>query len=307
MKNIYIYFQLLLLIIVAGCHKSDLKPQAEKGLYKVKFQTSQFLESVETFESNRKSSSLLDDSLKKYVPKLYCQIYKFSDENPEEAYLVYSKTQVSTEQAFGKIDTSLASGNYVAIFVGSGHMFYRLAGLGSGSLDEIYSNSHFNTVSAMTDQHTPVDQIFYKKVLFSVAQQPVNQTVTMQRIVAGLDLSITDEIPSTVTSIDLIVDDAAMYSFKTDTRSTNVDKIAGFYPQQFPGKKNISMFVLANGSRKVTIRALSPDGIVAEKVINCTFFTNRKTSLKGKLFSSDAQFAVTIDPAWDEPGPVIPF
>ncbi|WP_207422279.1 FimB/Mfa2 family fimbrial subunit [Desertivirga brevis] len=307
MKKIYIHLCLLLGLVAAGCSKSELKPEGKKDLYKVKFQATQFTETHETLASAKLKNSVLDDSLKKYVPKLYCQIYKFSDENPEEAYLVYSKSQLSTQQGFGKIDTSLASGNYVAIFVGSGHMFYRLMGLGSGWLDEIYSNSHFNTVSAMTDQHRPVDQIFYKKVLFTVADQAVNQTVNMQRIVAGLDLSITDEIPPNVTAIDLIVDDTAIYSFKTDTRSNNVDKIAGFYPHQAPGKKTISMFVLANGTRKVTIRALSQDGTVAEKIVNCSFFTNRKTSLKGKLFSSDAQFAVTVDPAWGEPGPVIPF
>ncbi|WP_207534920.1 hypothetical protein [Desertivirga arenae] len=303
-----LYFSLLLgALITSACSKSEIEPeQKEKKKQQVTFKTEAFEEIISELKAQKTSNIASDDTLKKYAPKLYCQIYKFDDESETDGSLVFNSSFKPTDSNFGTISTAFEPGHYVAIIVASGHPFYRIAGLGGDWPDMRYSECHFNTMTSVALPFIPVDQIFYKKVLFTVEDQAINKQVILTRIVAGLDVVIKDVVPTNITSIQVIVDDAPFYSFYNDNSGGNVDKISGITPS-YTGANKISTYVLASGSRSVQIIAYAGEQIVAQKNLTCMFFTNKKTRLEGSLFSTNAAFNVTVDPAWETPPPVVIF
>ncbi|WP_207422278.1 hypothetical protein [Desertivirga brevis] len=308
MKLSHIYLMIFLAVSLSmSCSKNPIEPEKlEKNKQVVTFSTNGFQQTVTEINPQKSINVSSNDTLMKYAPKLYCQIYKFDDETLTDGFLAFDRTYKRSDSNFGTITAALVPGNYVAIIVASGHQFYRLAGLGGQWPDMLYSNCHFNTMTSVAIPFIPVDQIFYKKVLFTVGGEPLNQEVTLTRMVAGLDVVIKDAIPSNITSIRVIVDDAPFYNFYRDSSGGNVDKISGVNPSN-SGTNVISTYVVANGIRAVQIIAYAGEEIVAQKNLSCTFYTNKKTRLEGSLFTTNASFTVAVDPTWETAGPVVNF
>lgn len=306
MRQVHICL-LVVALITYGCSKSSIEPELQvKNKQQVRFKTNAFKETISDLKAQKLGNTSADDTLTKYAPKLYCQIYKFDDETQTDGSLVFNSTSKPGDSNFGTINTEFEPGHYVAIIVASGHFFYRIAGLGGDWPDMRYSDCHFNTMTSVALPFIPVDQIFYKKVLFTVGNEAIDEDVTLSRMVAGLEVHIKDVVPSNITSIQVIVDDAPFYDFSSDNSSGNVDKISGINPPYLSVNK-LTTYVLATGSRSVRILAYAGDQIVAQKEVNCMFYTNRKTKLEGSLFTSNIGFNVSVDPAWEAPGPDVVF
>ncbi|MEJ6981971.1 FimB/Mfa2 family fimbrial subunit [Pedobacter sp. P351] len=191
-----------------------------------------------------------------------------------------------------KID--LPAGNYVAIFLASSHQFYKFAVGGTMDLETPFSSAFFDTRFSVALPNNPLSEIYYKKVYFTVSKRDINQTVVLEKIVSDLELVLEDEVPGSVSSLQLTVEnDASTFNLNTDSRGGAVDKISRFDP--ISGRLNAH--VLGLGTKTVIIRAYDNAGkLIKEKRITAQFSASSKTTVSGKLFNDEGQFIVSVNP-----------
>lgn len=273
------------LLITSACEKdngTEPPTTAEVKKYNVSFKAQVFEQTVTPFKSE--ISYTLND-----VKPNYTRIYNLDSGG--------------TVVSYSSSGNTLPQGNYVAVFVNSNTFFSRVYGLGGTVEGSNFNDAFFDTRLSVAAQSGAINDIFYKKVYFTVSNKDLNQTVLLDRIVAGLEVVIEDQVPSTVSRLELTINDAAVFRFKTDSRDPGVNKI-----KNFSTTEKLSAFVLGLGARTVTIKAYNDAGaIIKEKQLNGTFYANKKTTFSGKLFTESVGFSASVNPEWDTPPSTIPF
>jgi len=285
MKTFYSLLLLLPVLFTACKKNSDPEPEAGKK-YKVTFKTQLFDQTTTDFKTG---SAHVSEEL---MPKLYVRVYDL--DNGGEKVLDYD---------------TLLPGDYVAIFVASNHKFYRLSDFGeegAGTEDENYfEHAHIDIRESVALESIPLEEIFYKKLYFTVSNEDIEETVVLKRIVAGLEVILEDILPPDAFSrIEVSIPDNTSFYFQDDNRTGSVMKISSFEKGSA-----IRAFVLGTGQRTVEIRAYDgEDKLVAQNWGFAVFQENKKTVLKGKLFSPKLfTFNLSLDTNWDNPPVVIPF
>lgn len=286
MKKIYLFI-ILVAVLFTACEKDqkdEAKPDNPKK-YKVVFNAQLFDQSTGDFKSGSPSRIFVDP-----MPTLYTRVYNL-DEDGQKLY-DYS---------------TLPPGNYVAVFVASNHWFYRhsdFGEMGGDGYDDYFEYAHLDTRTSVELIDVPIEDIFYKKLYFTVTNKDINQTVILNRLVAGLEVIIEDEIPAIVTTLELTVADDASFYFHDDHTEDEVYKIS-----TFSRNERLTAFVLGMGSRSLMLKAFDSGGnLINERYLGATFHANKKTTLSGKLFNDPGVlFTVDVNSNWDTPPSTIPF
>lgn len=281
--------------IWGACSKSIETPviPSEQKTYSVELSVGGFTEVTGDIKSNVPET--FSDSLSKHISVLYSRIY-----NTNTGQLVFSEDQSKgVNSKFGTIVSSLVNGDYTAVFIGSQSSLQINPG--------VFNTSGFSTGNALYDT-------FYKKIKFSIVNQGVTETVQLERVIAGLNVIVEDAIPAGISKIEIIIpDDQISYSFFDDNRlgaSTRTVEFSLTAADQ--GLTNKTLKTLAfkiNSPTSVVIKTYNTNNILHSQttIPNVTFFANKTTSLKGKLFSFDTDFDVTPNSVWDSPPPVVGF
>lgn len=289
--------QLLLMgtvVFSASCKKSNNSNSHEEK-YSVTFAVSEFTESIKAMKMGN-SPHILAEPLKNHISVLQCRIYDSSGE------LVLSENQDQSDSNFGTItNLYLWSGNFTAVFIGS------------KSTIAVNNSEQWNTANFSFAQPV-LNDTYYKKVNFTIVNQPIVETIKLDRIIAGLNVVIADAIPDDLAKIEVtILDDQNVYKFSNDARSGKVNRAISFpIATADHGKTNKNLDTYAfrtNSPLTVVIKGYGVSSqILYEKSIPfVTFFPNKVTTLKGKLFNAKTDFEVTINPIWDTPLPVVQF
>jgi len=279
MKTFYSLL-LLLPVLFTSCKKnSDPDPQPETAKkYKVTFIPQLFDPTITDFKVGSVRVSVYP------IPDIYSRLYDL-DHGGERIVN----------------DGFLAAGHYLAVFLATNNQFNSHSGL----QENYFEDAYFDTRELYElPSYTPLEAIFYKKVYFTVFNQEIELPVVVKRIVAGLEVILDDVLPPAVSRIEVAIEDKATFHFQNDSKAGEVTKISSFVRGTA-----IRAYVLGTGTVPVKIRAYDEgDNLLAEKHVDATFQENRKTTLKGKLFSSQAvTFNLSIDRDWDTAPVVIPF
>jgi hypothetical protein len=262
-----ILLTLFVLTAFTACRKSDdtLSDFDDNGKkYNVSF-TSAFEQSIEPYKSGS-----LPQTLNEVKPE-YTRIY-----NLDQGGALVSSTRT---------DNKLPAGNYVAVFVYSNTFFSRVYGLGGLSEVLNFNEVFLDTRPSVVSQTVAINDIFYKKLYFTVKKKDINENVILDRIVAGLEVTIQDTMPEAVARLELTVNDAAVFNFKNDARESSVSKVKNFLPTD----KILNAYVLGTGTRSVKIRAYDSNGLVLkEKTVDAPFISNKVTPIRCTLFNDTA-------------------
>jgi len=291
---------LSLAFILFACKKSnneEAKPEVKK--YNVTFQSSEFAQGISILNKNSAAPAAIGDTLKNYSDNLYYYVYNSAGS------LVNTITQSATAANYGTISDKLAAGSYTVYFT---------AMKGSGGV----INSNESSTVACYPNNGYWNDTFYKKVTFTVASADVNQTVRLDRVVGGAEVTLTDVIPSNAYKITILVqNDANTIRLATGGWEVGVTKTKDFIlTAEDKGQKNRTFLThIANTSAPVVLNIRcydSNNGLLAEKIVsNVNVYKNKKTLLSGNLFGTTANpsagFVVFVNPTWDTPSTPVNF
>ena len=220
-------------------------------------------------------------------------------------------TQVSSQPDFGTVADSLPSGTYTFIFI-------------SSERELTFENDHFGLSSSgarVLGNSTPWGDLFYKKITLAVNHTNITQDVRLNRIMSGLDVRLTDPIPSNVATIELLLFNDADYlevlAGKGELPVKITTKSFAITPAQIGSTNNLfrmNVFFTENPV-SIVIKAYDADNalISEKKVDNVYFYPNKRTTLAGALFPNPTGpggagvFTVKLNPSWGTPLPVINF
>jgi hypothetical protein len=286
MKNIF--FVILITACLASCKKEQHTNAALKK-YRLSFDVSGFTQTTGPFTNNSRQKTInsTTDTLSGFIDKL---IYLVYDSNQR---LITTKIQLSGQPNYTVFTDSLPSGTYTAIFIG---------GKNGLIVPAVNTKDSFNYGSDV-----PWDDCFYKKISITVTNQ-VQQTVQLDRITAQLQLKILDQIPANVAKFKLVHQEHPNFNFLTGAFSDILVPVSLITPISAGniGSTNytIQTYTLNNGPPfNLSIYAYdSTDKLLIQKtVLNVVCIRNKRTIISGNLFSTNDQFSITTDTAWNAP------
>jgi hypothetical protein len=292
------------LMLLSACKKDNNtkteQPKPEEKKYDVTFKVDGFIQAVTDFTIPAKKTTDLGDTLKNYADNFVYRIF-----NADGVY-VNGVNQKVSDVAFGTVSDKLPSGTYTVWFAAAkGYLF-------GSDPTVVYSKSYFSPSGTWGDT-------FAKSLQLTVGNTAVTQSVRLDRVVGGLEVTLEDAIPTGTAKISI--------SYKNDSYeyylNTALNVNAGqTHTKDFAlaasdiGQKN-KKFLMHVGNTKsassVLIRAYDANGgLLAERTIdNVQCYKNTKTLLTGSLFSASsgasAAFSVVVNPTWATPGTPIKF
>jgi len=291
---------LSLALILFACKKSNkTEVQPEEKKYNVSFTVADFNQEVVTLGKTSSKVSAIGDTLKNHSDNLYYYVYNSAGS------LVNTINQVSTSATYGTVSDKLPSGNYTV---------YLAATKGSAGVINVNESNN----AAIYPGGGYWNDTFYKKVTFTVGTTDLTQSVRLDRVVGGAEVTLTDVIPSNAYKITILVqNDANTIRLSTGSWEVGVTKTKDFIlAAGDKGQANKKFFThIANTTSSVTLNIRcydSNNGLIAEKIVNnVNVFKNKKTLLTGSLFNNatnpSAGFTVTVNPIWDVSGTTITF
>ena len=175
--------------------------------------------------------------------------------------------------------------------------------------------SRGKTPALSTDGHiicwgSPSDT-FYKDFSVNVtAGASATHNVTLQRVATRLSVTINDELPSGLSTVDIVPDTwhyAIDYLTGLPTGAQTAEPLTISIPASYAGRTNttLSIYGLSGATEwttDVTITARDgEDDILGQATISgAPFVANRVTNYSGNLFCSNSGFAMTLNDAWDD-------
>ena len=281
-------------------HNSSANPSGKK--YLVTFNVSNFLPQQGNFAlkhnvTNLASSDTLTN-LKGYLDVLYCFIYDPRHSGWPPTIIM----QDSTMSNMGTITDSLYEGNYsVIVIAGKKGLSY------SGVLEKPH-DTEWGYGGKWQDA-------FRGQGTFTVSNSPVNQVITLNRMVGKLEVQVLDHFPNNAKNLNVTINKEASVQELTDlppigdtiVTFSKVLPITAFLPAG-----NFTMDELI-GNRyfpfSVTITCTdAANNIIASKVVNnVTILPNTKTILAGKLFTNAETIVIKADTAWSNTPTTINF
>jgi len=185
--------------------------------------------------------------------------------------------------------------------------------LGYGAHHVYFVTSRGTTPTLLTDAHkitwAKAMDTFYKDYSINVASSTsATQSVTLDRVATKLSVTVNDEIPEGISSIELTP--ATWYSGldyisgqPTDALTNEARVIS--IPASYVGRTetNLSIYGISSTTEwttDVTVTARDGDGNVLgqAELDDAPFVANRVTSYSGNLFSSGGGFALSLNAEW---------
>lgn len=218
------------------------------------------------------------------------------------------------DYTFGTLPDSLPAGSYTAVIIASQFPL----GLNSRTAVTDFrvrplSQAYFCFDRGL-DSWSRTTDVFFKKITFNVGNSDTEQSVVLDRIVAKAEITLEDAIPagaSYFTFQFINENEGYKYSDETSYGSTDDD----FYEQLIRtyikpteiGTTNYKfnkLIINTKGNINVIINCYDANSeLIAGKTINnVKFYKNKKTLLKGKLFTTpnpQSAFNVSIDDEWN--------
>jgi hypothetical protein len=282
---------LLLAVLVSvylfSCKKDNKSPSGTK--YKVKFNVSGFSQQIVDVAS--KNKQLTGFNADQAAPTTYAidvlHYYAYDSSNK----LVTSINQDSTFSSFGTIDDSLLPGTYSIVIAGS------KAGV-------VY-NPGTNYLAGNIGGYVPWHDTFFQEFSLTVGTQPINQNVTLKRIVGKLSVLITDKLPATASTLSITVNEAYSYYFSVQAPSslyqytfTNTIPASAIGTANY--KQSIIMMNTLSPFTAVIACADATGKVLAQSTIaNVSLQQNTETILSGALFGSNVGFGLTLNQVWN--------
>jgi hypothetical protein len=289
MKHNYILCGICLLLLFS-CKKDKKNPPAEK-LYPVSFNITDFSQIHVPIDGGvvKAKTTTAIDTLP--VTDLIFMLF-----NADGTALKELKRVTKTSTGFGKFTTSVAPGNYLAVFCG-GPSSLKVSGDG--------------TIGSLIGNLTVWGDTFYKKTSITVTSSAVSQNVALDRLSAQLVLNVNDAIPADVKKITVSYKDYQSIKASTGDRlvpqGVTVTNSATIVPANV-GKTNyrIVMNTLNNVTPfAVTIKYFKADlnnAFATKTVTDVVCNQNVRTILSGNLFTpGNSGFTLTFDPAYNTP------
>lgn len=214
---------------------------------------------------------------------------------------------------FGSIEDNLPPGTYtIDISAGTGILNgNKNSTYIQKELSSDYSNLSINNDAYWLDTFAATFKI-------TVSDQPIDQPVSLKRIVGQVTVKLLDKLPANAYSLKVDVsNESDYYSFLTD-KPVPYNPAAGYklhthsktvlIPASAIGTTNFtqSYLILNTGSdinHLVNITCYDSAGKIIAQVNlpDVIIQRNTNTILSGKIFGSDSGFSITIDPNWGAP------
>lgn len=222
--------------------------------------------------------------------------------------------QDSTSANFGRIVDNLAAGQYLINLI-AGQKNLIIDNPNNSRVDDPTAKtvSYFTTVQNSQTVQQPTwweDNTFTAQFPLTVTDADVTETVTLNRLVAKLQVHINDAIPATVSYISVtIVNDYYYYDYMNQTY---VDLGKGSYSPSFKvvitpslaGQPNLDITTpaLLNTFKPINVLITAYDknsAIVANKSVTVQLQKNKRTVLSGNLFTGNGNISVSGINDWD--------
>ncbi|MGV3508948.1 MAG: FimB/Mfa2 family fimbrial subunit [Sphingobacteriaceae bacterium] len=288
-------FILTCTLFLFSCKKTENSPP-EEVLTPVFFSVANFSQKTGEISKSNSSISEQGDTLRNYVKHFYYRVYN------AEGKLIKVKNQTSSQTTFGTVSDTLSPGDYTFVFAASVKALQ-------------FSGTSLDDASFFLGDTAVWDDTFSKKIAITVGSTPVNESVRLNRVVAGLELNLLQELPSHILALQIIAENECnTYQIISGLSHTIIPKIKTFvFPPGQPIPKSFFMHILNTSTRqKIRIRVYGhaegsePPSLFEQRVENIMFYTNRKTVLSGSLTGNE-EITVTLNPLWDTtPAEVIP-
>lgn len=275
-------------IFIFSCKKDNKNGPGTK--YKVQFNVSGFSQQIVGVASkNKQINGFHADQaapLTYAIDQLHYYAYNSSSDS-----LVSVVNQDSTFANFGTIDDYLLPGTYFIVIAGS------KAG------DTYDSGPVYKDADIRATPGTWPDT-FSQVFSLTIGTQPINQDVTLKRIVGKLSVLITDKLPATASTLSITFNDASYYQFSTGTLSVQPGSLTYSIPASAIGianfKKSLLMLNIVSPFTVLISCADSTGKVLGQSTItNVTIQQNTETVLSGSLFGSNVGFGLTLNQAWD--------
>lgn len=199
--------------------------------------------------------------------------------------------QTSSDEDFGSPTLNLAVGDHHIYFVAS-----------RGKTATLDADAHTLTFGTVSDT-------FYKDYAISVVPSSIgSRSVTLDRCVTRLRISITDAMPVGIASIDVAPSDwyyGIDYTTGEPVTATTLQTITTNVPSGYEGQTNVAANIFGfspseEWTTDVAINAKSTDNTVLGSVTitNVPLKRNRTTEYSGPLFSTEGLATVSLSTDW---------
>jgi hypothetical protein len=272
-------------MVLLSCKKDKNENPEEGKKYQVSLNVSGFTQTITDIKTTSTGGGLQTSAISPVADianVLHYFVYNASNQ------LVGELHQTSATANFGTVTDTFSPGTYTVAI---------LAGMG-GPTDYSGQDRYFSTGGYDT---------YFKKTTITVTSGPVEQNVTLDRIVGQLQIKITDAIPVETKTISVQVSD---YKHSMLTGDIQNDKPYSLYktitvPDAAKGLPDflITSYVSKFGTPlTVIITASNTAGanIARVTINNVMFSANTRTLLSGALFDSGTNgFTTSFNETWD--------
>ncbi len=283
---------LLVGAMLQGCQKSGDKPEVlpttgvEQKKYDVQFSVADFSKSVAPMNAAANKATMATTAdLKSYADYFTYQVYKANGD------LVNTINQTSSSANFGTVSDKLPPGTYTVYLIAS----------------KVYMPDISN--SGLTMRSTSYwNDLFGKKISLVVSDSAISETATLERLVGGLEVNITDAMPKDIGRISVFIQIENQFILHNGSKpgiATSVTRNFNMTTADAGVSNKSFMLYVGNTftATDVVIRAYDVNGgFIAEKTVpNVTFAKNQKTVLTGNLFTATnttAGLASQVNPEW---------
>ncbi len=219
----------------------------------------------------------------------------FYDAGGEEVYKTSrNKWETATYTTFGEFSCNLPIGTYTLVVIGYNHV---------NEYDEIVLTS--STVAGYTGERAR--ETFCATQSVTVTAAGANISVTMNRIIALLNIRSTDAVPEEVATIrTTYAAGGKSFNPTTGLATSNAGLVVTNSPYLDNGKLSVASYIfLATDEQTMTITIEALDAgnnVLLTKVVpSVPLKRNRKTILSGALFTTSASTAtIQVETAWLE-------
>lgn len=296
MKNI-IKLTILAFVVLSSCKKDKTSAPVNNGEEKaVTFSINNF--GIE--HGDIKINSLRDavvNQTNSNIKEIRIGIYN------KQGILYQNISRTDTGNGFGNIALKIPVGEYTVIFAGSVHL-----------PDEVFPVKMTSPLSTANIDYAYSRQLedFYKKITLNVVNEDITQPITLDRVVAQLQVTIKDAIPPGTDHIALTVDTTydklQLIDGKPVTSSIRTGITYYYNVENAIGQSNFVMsrylYPMNNNPIGISIKSYDRKNVlISSKAIRtATIARNKITQLAGNLFGGNGSgnngTSVVVDSGW---------
>ncbi|NHA04820.1 hypothetical protein G7092_13500 [Mucilaginibacter sp. HC2] len=300
MKNLNAYILLLLLIVLFSCKKDKGSGIANNKKYLVSFKLDGFKQQILASNNSKlNTNGVVSDtgSIKAMFDSIGYAVYTSGTGGK-----LINFRSFSTKSFTNSITDSLLSGTYVIAFYAGQKGLVASPSAGVISYpSNIWKDTYAKTVTvAITDSN-------------------INQTITLERIVADIQLDIKDPIPANATSFVMTfstigVGSYSIFNSKAATQGALPDRTINI-PASAIGKSDFKFDYIALGTPTIvafTLQGFAGGRLLAQQYFpNVSIQKNQQTIYTGNFFggtdSNNNGFQASVNQVWNPTPTVVNF